>query len=347
MKKLVGAAKIGCLFLCCAFIVFEIYILAQSNLLTASFEKGPEEIVLVEIETQKVPLENLLIDDPEPEPMAEPEPEPETQFEPEPEETEPPKPTETTEPPEEVETTAQVPEETEAPTEPEEPEPTAAPEELAAKNVPIFMYHTSSESYPGGLADLYVKPSEFEKQIQYLSENGYTFCTFDDYNNLNNIEKPVFLTFDDGYHENYTEIFPILQKYNAKITIFLIINNIKAENFTVEMIREMNDSGLVKFEAHTLNHYDLVAISANDSKLDSELLGCKEQIEEITGKPVLALAYPAGKFNEAVKNKTRQYFAFGLRADLGMHNTKNDPYEISRIRVNRSTSIVGFVNALG
>lgn len=218
---------------------------------------------------------------------------------------------------------------------------------VSSKNVPVFMYHTSSEAEPGGLSELYVKPSEFEKQIQYLVENNYTFCTFDNWYNLHNIDKPVFLTFDDGYEANYTEIFPILQKYGAKITIFLMINNIAAEKFTVEMIREMSDSGLVKFESHTVSHPDLASISSNDARLASELEDSKKQVEEITGKSVVALAYPAGKFNAKVKEKASEYYLFGLRCDWDMHNTDYDDFEIRRFRLNRSTSLNAFINMLG
>jgi len=217
--------------------------------------------------------------------------------------------------------------------------------EVLSKNIPVFMYHTSSQNDPGALAELYIKPSEFEKQIKYLSENGFTFCTFDDYYNLNDIKKPVFITFDDGYRKNYTEIYPIIQKYNAKITIFLIINSIDSELLT-DMISEMSDSGLVKFESHTMTHPSLTAASANEARLTAELLDSKIKIEEVTGKPVTALAYPNGEFNDLVKEETKKYYSFGLRKDLGMHNTDYDPYEVRRIRVNRSTSIETFINLL-
>ena len=238
---------------------------------------------------------------------------------------------------------------TAAVTEPPETEPVTEPPPAAvSKNIPVFMYHTSSENNPGGLAELYVKPSEFEKQIKYIIDNGYTLCTFDDWYNLNNIDKPVFITFDDGYKENYTEIFPVLQKYNAKITIFLTIDNMAAENFTAEMIREMSDSGLVKFESHTISHPDLPSVSSNDERLIRELGDSKKQIEELTGKPVIALAYPGGGYNAKVIERARVYYKFGLTVIHGRHNTgAHSDFEIRRLRMNRSTSINAFINMLG
>lgn len=217
----------------------------------------------------------------------------------------------------------------------------------SSTRIPIFMYHTSSEDNPGGLPELYVRPSEFERQIRHLSENGYTFVTFDDWFNLHNIEKPVFITFDDGYEANFTEIFPIIQRYNARITIFLALDNIERENFTVEMIREMSDSGLVKFESHTITHVDLTGISSDDARLTRELRDSKAMIEEITGKPVLALAYPGGRFNARVVERAREYYLFAVSTISGKHDTSiHGDFEIRRLRVNRSTSLNAFINML-
>jgi len=216
-----------------------------------------------------------------------------------------------------------------------------------SSKIPVLMYHTSSEDNPGALTDLYVKPSEFDKQIEYMTSNGYTLCTFDDWDNLDNIENPVFITFDDGYEANYTEIFPVLKKYNAKITIFLTLNNITAENFTVEMIREMSDSGLVKFESHTINHLDLTSIYSDETKLTEELENSKIQIEEITGKSVVAIAYPSGKFNDTVKEKAREFYKFGISTVWGMHNSDINNFEIRRFAVGRDTSMNAFIKFLG
>jgi len=174
------------------------------------------------------------------------------------------------------------------------------------------MYHTSSEDEPGDFPDLYIKPSEFEKQIKYLCDNDYTFCTFNDWFALYNIKKPVFITFDDGYKENYTEIFPILQKYDAKITIFLTTEP-ETERLTLDMIREMSDSGLVKFESHTATHPDLAQISSNAARLTDELKNSKEKIYRLT-------VYPKKYFSETGEY-TFEVNQFSTKADnYGIHS---------------------------
>ena len=219
-------------------------------------------------------------------------------------------------------------------------EPVFTPPEPIPANIPILMYHAASENNPGPLAELYVRPSVFEQQLVYLIENGFTFVTFCDWDELYRIENPIMLTFDDGYLCTYTEIFPLLQKHNARMVLFLTWGNIRDNGLTAEMVRRMHDSGLVAIEAHTLTHPDLTTV--NETRLRHEMAETNRLIEELTGRVPVALAYPAGRFNAAVKEMTAQYYHFGLRHDLGMHNTALDDFEIRRIRISRSTNMSAF-----
>ena len=220
-------------------------------------------------------------------------------------------------------------------------------ENQTSVRVPIFMFHTSSEYEPGGLPDLYVRPSVFEAMIIHLVENGYTLVTFDDWDNLNYIERPVFITFDDGYKANYTEIFPILERHNARITIFLTLMNVREDGLTEEMIRRMSDSGLVKFESHSLNHRNLARISDDEPRLRREIGESRFRIEEITGKPVVAIAYPYGGFNQRVIEVAREYYRFGISTIFGTHVTyMHCDFEIRRFRMGRYTSLNRFIELL-
>ena len=218
----------------------------------------------------------------------------------------------------------------------------------AAQRVPIFMYHASSEHNPGSLSELYVRPSEFEAQIRHLANNGYTFVTFDDWFNLHNIDKPVFITFDDGYECNYTEIFPLLKKYNARITIFLVADQIGERGRLSEaMIREMSDSGLVKFESHTLSHPRLANISTDSRRLRNELQRSREIIEEITGRRVHAVSYPYGSFNSRVISAAREFYTLGVSTIHGKHNTaRHGDFEIRRMGIWRGTTMEQFTRML-
>lgn len=116
-------------------------------------------------------------------------------------------------------------------------------------SVPIFMYHAVGNDC-WGEESLFVKPEELEKQLQYLSENGYETIFFEDLAHIEQYEKPVMLTFDDGYDDNNTNLLPLLQKYGMKATIFLIAGDVgKRHKLTREQISELVQSGLVSIQA--------------------------------------------------------------------------------------------------
>ncbi|MBQ1372083.1 MAG: polysaccharide deacetylase family protein, partial [Oscillospiraceae bacterium] len=119
----------------------------------------------------------------------------------------------------------------------------------AGYRIPVLMYHAVSD-HLWGEAELFASPAILEEEIQAMLNAGYTPITFEDLDHIQEIEKPVMLTFDDGYDDNYTELFPILQKYNVKATVFVIVNDIgKNHKVTEAQIREMSDSGLVSIQS--------------------------------------------------------------------------------------------------
>ena len=195
--------------------------------------------------------------------------------------------------------------------------------------VPILMYHAVSDDC-WGIRELFVSPQSMEEQLQFLTENGYTTIWFEDLPNIAQYKKPIILTFDDGYDDNYTELFPLLKKYNAKATIFVIADRMDMEHkMTVEQAKEMSDSGLVSIQSHgdyTMNDASLdIVHAATDygeyDELMDEYLSCihmsdaavqelcdyfTKQYEETGRKVVLAFAGDhAPSFVDHVADKTR------------------------------------------
>lgn len=95
----------------------------------------------------------------------------------------------------------------------------------AGVRAPVLMYHAVGDDC-WGEESLFVKPEELEKQLQYLSENGYETIFFEDLSHIEQYEKPVLLTFDDGYDDNAETLLPLLQKYGMKATVFLIAGDV-------------------------------------------------------------------------------------------------------------------------
>ena len=162
------------------------------------------------------------------------------------------------------------------------------------QNFGVFAVFGGNDSFDGFFAD-------FDAQMEYLSSHGYVTITPDElYSGLNGElelpKKPVLITFDDGYADNYTNAFPILKYYGMRATIFVIPAFVsKYKNYlTWEELREM-ESGGITIESHTMNHYKLEELP--DDEIRSELLNSKLILEENLGHPIEFLAYPTGTYN--------------------------------------------------
>ena len=131
-----------------------------------------------------------------------------------------------------------------------------APSEIG-RQVPVLMYHAVGDDC-WGEEHLFVRPAELEQQLQYLSENGYETIFFEDLAHLERYEKPVILTFDDGYDDNYTLLLPLLQKYHMKATIFMIAGDIGGPHkLTQPQLRALTQSGLVSIQSHGWSHKNM------------------------------------------------------------------------------------------
>lgn len=246
------------------------------------------------------------------------------------------------------ETTPPTTEATEAPTTepttaPTEPEPTVAYDDNGY-TPRALMYHLIMEEPYNYNTTLFVRPSVFEEQLQLMNDGGYIYLFGDEYGKT--AEKSVILTFDDGYEDNYTTMFPILKKYNAKATVYLIGDLIGTPGYlTVDQIKEMSDSGYVKFGCHTMTHCYLGAQTAEN--VHAEIANCVALVEDITGKECDSIAYPNGSYTEAVTEIARQYISYAYNSSDRMPEGEEDAMHIPRIYVSRELSALQLFNRLG
>lgn len=199
-----------------------------------------------------------------------------------------------------------------------------------------FMYHAVSDMTNEN-ESLFVSPIEFEKQIAWLADAGFTSVFADEYGKYK--YKTVAVTFDDGYENVYTEAFPILKKYNFKATVFLITSPAEG-HLSDNEIREMTASGLVSFGSHTETHRDLTTLT--ESEIMAELSASKNKIEKLTGKAARALAYPYGAGDErviAAAKKCGYKCAYTIVDPVG----NEDAFHLPRYTVWRETKIDVFI----
>ena len=208
-------------------------------------------------------------------------------------------------------------------------QPPALPASEISAQVPILMYHHLSEDVTNSEM---VSPEQFEAQIRALSEAGYTGVSFDELQGYvlrgePLPEKPVVITFDDGYLSNYTLAYPILQKYNMKATIFAIgvsfgkdhykdTDYAMTPHFGAAEAKEMTDSGLISIQSHTYDMHqwppyedgsaavreNILPLAGESEEayvqaLTEDFTKSRAQLEDATGQPVDVLAYPAGQYS--------------------------------------------------
>ena len=213
--------------------------------------------------------------------------------------------------------------------------------ELGVK-IPILMYHGVSDDTHGA-AELFVRPADLDAQIAYLVENGYDLITFEDWRHLEDYEKPVMLTFDDGYRDNYEELLPILQKYNVKATVFVISGSVDVHNTTLSymQVRELAQSGLVSIQSHTYTHPHLD--ECDEETLHHQLWTSKLMLTRMTRYEPFVLCYPYGDRDALSLEVTQEYYRFGLAMNGGLYTTSEEVYEIPRYYVSRYTSMSEFI----
>ena len=198
---------------------------------------------------------------------------------------------------------------------------------------------------------LSVNPDYFEQQIKYLNDQGYQSITPDDLyqamlGKLALPEKPVLLTFDDGYEDFYTTAFPILKKYNFKATNFVITGYISESDnryLTWDQIKELDQSGLVTIASHTVRHKNV----ATGSEAWPEIHDSKIVLEKFLSHPVTAFAYPGGSFNQtAIKLVQQAGYELAFTTHFGIWHNLGDRLTTTRVRAGNNLTMDQFIERL-
>jgi peptidoglycan/xylan/chitin deacetylase (PgdA/CDA1 family) len=197
-----------------------------------------------------------------------------------------------------------------------------------------------------------VSPEQFAAQMDYLAANGYHPVTLEQVYiamaGLGSLPaKPVVLTFDDGWKDQYTVVFPILRSHDFVATFFVITGHVglgHERSMSWDELREMEDQGMA-IESHTVHHLDLRTLTP--VRLQSELTESRDNIWAMLGELPMAFAYPSGAYNQRVIAAVR---AAGYRIAVTTHFGKIlDPshtFEWPRVRVTPYESLAVFAREL-
>ena len=205
----------------------------------------------------------------------------------------------------------------------------------APVSFPILMYH-SIANIPGN--SLCLPPGQFEHQMELLHKEGYyTLTPNEAYRVLTRQEVPVgkenkivFITFDDGYENNYSSAYPILKKLSLHATIGMITDKINTPDMlSTNELKKLRKEKLVSIASHTVSHTEL-----NTEQQLVEMANSRGLLNRSLKQNTILLIYPVGRYTPASPFiAQRAGYKFALTTKPGLANASQGLYELHRQRV--------------
>lgn len=204
--------------------------------------------------------------------------------------------------------------------------------------IPILIYHyveIVTDERDTIRKSLNIQPNTFQNQIDTLKNNGYTFITPSQIAKIEReeekVEKPIIISFDDGYHDFYTDVFPILKKNNVKAVAYIVPGFIDHLNYMYwNQVKEISQSNLVEIGAHSMHHKSLDSLSDKDAY--NEILDSKLVLELSLGQQITTFAYPYGHFtDQTVEIIKSAGFTSALTTIEGTNKNVDEKFILKRI----------------
>jgi peptidoglycan/xylan/chitin deacetylase (PgdA/CDA1 family) len=213
------------------------------------------------------------------------------------------------------------------------------------------MYHAvEAEPREPKYKHFYVTAPEFRAQMRYLKGAGYEPIDFETLEyGLAGVralpEKPVVLTFDDGYENLLAHADPLLREFGWPYTVFLVSDLVGARNEWVvpegyeptpllswDQIHEMAQGGSARFQPHTATHANLAR--QPEAVVRDQIARCRRRLEDTLQKPMRYFCYPYGGYNDRVVSIAREEgMTMAVTTDFGRVRPGDDPLRLPRISV--------------
>lgn len=213
--------------------------------------------------------------------------------------------------------------------------------------IPVLNYHSVAID-PGNI--VVISPEKFAEQMDYLAQNGYTPLSLSDFKLMLERkkelpDKPVLLTFDDGYVDNVETVMPILKQHHFPATLFMSPGMTDAEGYiNWEQAKTLRDAGW-DIQPHGMTHPSLPKLKPEEQAY--QIAEAKKQIEAQLGTTVDVFCYPYGQYNEhTLRILADEGFRYAFTIDQGKTTSAQHPYKLKRIFVNGEEGLSSFVYKL-
>ena len=223
------------------------------------------------------------------------------------------------------------------------------------KEAAVVMYHrVVNEPLIDSKFNVYITKDKLDWQLGNLKKCGFDFITFKDLANGVKAKKPIILTFDDGYEDNYFNLLPLLKKYQAKAVIYCLgdrtaqsntwdekLGEPRARLMNDNQIKECHDSGLVEIASHGLKHQHLPDLDDKEACEEFEL--SKSNLESLINDKVVSFAYPYGDYGDREENLAYETgYDFAIGTVNGPLKLTDNYYAIRRIQIFPNEDKLGF-----
>ena len=218
------------------------------------------------------------------------------------------------------------------------------------EGVSVLMYHMIGDEQ--GNAAIMTE-ANLRIQMNYLRDHGYHPITMQElYDYVTKgaplPEKPVCITFDDGYQDSYTIVYPMMKEYGFPWTLFLITDDVgKPYNrMTWDQLREMANSHTVTIASHTLSHPKLHNLATRAEK-EKEIVDANKALKYQLGIDNVWLAYPYGDYDDEVIDICKKAgIKMAVTTDAGRVHVGSFPYDLKRAYIGNDISIARFSERL-
>jgi peptidoglycan/xylan/chitin deacetylase (PgdA/CDA1 family)/UDP-N-acetylglucosamine:LPS N-acetylglucosamine transferase len=220
--------------------------------------------------------------------------------------------------------------------------------------IPVLMYHKIPDAPPATKHQIFVTKENFAKHLAYFRQHKFSPITFRDYQDFASgrrplaefPRRPLILTFDDGYLDNYTNLLPLMQQVGYRGVLYLLgdfevrYNQWDLATDPTEPRAELMDKAQKQafvaagweIGAHTMRHVRLPELPA--AAAAAEIQQSKAALEQALHTEIISFAYPYGALSEPVKALVRQAgFTFGVATDTGGLHLEDDRMQVFRINM--------------
>jgi len=231
--------------------------------------------------------------------------------------------------------------------------------EARSPRLVCLMYHrfVTDKEYRScrGSERVYSLPvSQFEDQLRYLRDHGYSSVTMSDAVAFARGERElppssVLITIDDGCRSVLTRAAGLLRRYGMKAILFVTTdpNAYVFEKGGMDQARLSDDElraipgDVIELGAHSVTHHPLTTLA--DPELMNELRGSREVLERVLGRSVRFMAVPGGWYDDRVRRAAIAAGYEGVCASsVGSVRPGCDPFEMPRINVSGTYGLPAF-----